>query len=111
MQFDSVYDAIKMALRPLHCTVDVHPYRDQISFRVYDVYGHLLFKSDKLPAHRICYRGYLHRTLTDARRTVATLGFVLEPLALARKARRGRTDRTPVLREDDVQESAVRRHA
>ena len=108
LQFDSVCDAIKMALRPLHCTVDVHPYRDQISFRVYDVYGHLLFKSDKLPVHRICYRGYLHRTLTDARRNIATLGFVLEPLVLARKTGRGGTDGTPVLRGDDVQKSALR---
>ena len=102
LQFDNVCDVIKMALRPLHCTVDVHPYRDQISFRVYDVYGHLLFKSDKLPIHRICYRGYLHRTLTEARRNIATLGFVLEPLALDRKTQRGRTDRTPVLGEGDV---------
>ena len=108
LQFDNVCDVIKMALRPLHCTVDIHPYRDQISFRVYDVYGHLLFKSDKLPAHRICYRGYLYRTLTHARRSIATLGFVLEPLTLAQKAPRGLTDGAPVLRGDDIQESADR---
>src|SRR5690348_8020089 len=108
LQFDNVCDVIKQAFRPLHCIVEVHPYRDQISFRVYDVYGHLLYKSEKLPAHRLCYRGYLHRTLTDARLNVATLGFMLEPLALARKARRGPTHGTPVLSEPDVQESAAR---
>jgi hypothetical protein len=103
LRIDNVCDVIKMALRPLRCIVDAHPHRDQISFRVYDVYGHLLFKSDKLPAHRICYRGYLHRTLTDAGRDIATLGFVLKALTLARKKQRGLADGTPVLREDGVQ--------
>ena len=108
LKLDNVCDFVRRAFEPLHCIVDTHPYKDQISFRVYDEYGHLLVKSGKLSAQSICNRGYLHRTLTEARRSVRMLGFILEPLTFARKTQRGRTDGAPVLRADDVHESAGR---